>query len=956
MQSYELAQLTKNDLILVSLSVIIKCNVRGYLTTEGGNVIMNPRIENLNKRSKGMFVGDWLIDIYNDKETKRKIHERAAEDLYSLLNRSMSLRTVENYLFLSLIYIGIDHYDGSFYEHLSQYYQSSYNLFSSQIVDSKIREYIKHVCDIDNSCSDRIIDYVLEQSFIPIYYLKDFYVFLYDIFVTDYDYYMPQEISDVESVQLLEDELSDLIKEIMTQSKNTELETIQVKLNNSYKTYTLTKGTRLALTKVENRANLIPIIRKMLNLFHADFWNKNITSVTTNEYLLNGFKKWVMPNSKQDSGTASAREFKNREVLKPKFLNFDVQKQGVIMSTRRHILNGASEKDSFEVRFYNGEEELYRINHDELILKRSLGGVKIESNEYFIENFLGELKYKVYQNSREVYCTEKTLFNDFLMFDENLKFLGNSQNYEGNVLIVTREELNNSTFEVQKMKYFDAYRGFIDNSTILNFSSHNLVINKSDKMRILTNPINHIKATVDGTQLDVYSTLGPLIVNIIDEDIEKLIISINGNNHHVQSLSTNTSTEDSYRIISLQNHIASSGVYHIRLLNSKNQQDPVHFIYDQNLQCEFITTKSYELQQEIQSSFFQPYTIFLSTENLQNDEIELQSKRFDYDNMEIIYTFDLTIDNYMIDSKRYSFSRYIWYHDIDGFLQINTKEPSGYRISNIKGQTRYYHVDNKLNSINIPKNDLELFFTDEAMAALSIQVFYNDKDSITLPIYRRNYYKKGDYKLIEENGKFFFKMTYFGKSKMRLKVIENNKIIADIPFQSEKFKLIPIRKDYRYELQIIEGNGINLFLEEGYEIKHQTFLYQYISNSKLSNYEYKVEKAFVDESEKGLIMRRVYLSELFVDSQNDLRGYLGYKFPDSKTLIHFEDINPVRINFLEDVIVSGNLKKTRLYAHILENEEDGLMIDKYKATIDNEAKLGIGPADRFRLSILGRKQ
>lgn len=103
---------------------------------------MKKILSSMNTFAKYNFVGDWLIDKYNDDELKEEIHNRAREDLLRLLNREMDMVDMSSYLFLSLIYIGMDNYKGNFYSHLENYYEEAFENYSEQQINNIIREYI----------------------------------------------------------------------------------------------------------------------------------------------------------------------------------------------------------------------------------------------------------------------------------------------------------------------------------------------------------------------------------------------------------------------------------------------------------------------------------------------------------------------------------------------------------------------------------------------------------------------------------------------------------------------------------------------------------------------------------------------------------------------------------------------------------------------------------------------
>ena len=77
---------------------------------------------------------------------------------------------------------------GVFYEHLEEYYPRTYDNFRAQRISATIREGIKNNFDINTNDQGRLINYVLEQAFVPINYLSAFFEFMLDIYRFNYDY------------------------------------------------------------------------------------------------------------------------------------------------------------------------------------------------------------------------------------------------------------------------------------------------------------------------------------------------------------------------------------------------------------------------------------------------------------------------------------------------------------------------------------------------------------------------------------------------------------------------------------------------------------------------------------------------------------------------------------------------------------------------------------------------
>lgn len=77
-------------------------------------IIVEKRL-NLLLNSMGIiYLGDLLIDKYNDEELKNEIHSLADQEIYDSVVNSRSVEKMDNVVLLSLILIAIEKYDSSF--------------------------------------------------------------------------------------------------------------------------------------------------------------------------------------------------------------------------------------------------------------------------------------------------------------------------------------------------------------------------------------------------------------------------------------------------------------------------------------------------------------------------------------------------------------------------------------------------------------------------------------------------------------------------------------------------------------------------------------------------------------------------------------------------------------------------------------------------------------------------
>ena len=142
-------------------------------------------------------IGIDLIDLLDNETAIAVIHERAEKVLRTTLHSySATYVTDPEIVFVSLVLIGILHYDGSFYEYVRKTYGSLYDTFPTQRIEGLIRTILNKYRTTEEVQipKSRIINVVLANSIVPSYYLGSFFEFIFDIYKLNFDNDIPDDL------------------------------------------------------------------------------------------------------------------------------------------------------------------------------------------------------------------------------------------------------------------------------------------------------------------------------------------------------------------------------------------------------------------------------------------------------------------------------------------------------------------------------------------------------------------------------------------------------------------------------------------------------------------------------------------------------------------------------------------------------------------------------------------
>ncbi|WP_290146285.1 hypothetical protein, partial [uncultured Dubosiella sp.] len=112
--------------------------------------------------------------------------------------RSKAAQIDREIIFISLVLIGMLHYDGNYYDYVRETYKDAYDRFSEQSIEGRIRSVLNQYQSINRKQSNRnrLINVVLENALVPSYFLRSFFDFIYDIYRINFNYELSDSLYD----------------------------------------------------------------------------------------------------------------------------------------------------------------------------------------------------------------------------------------------------------------------------------------------------------------------------------------------------------------------------------------------------------------------------------------------------------------------------------------------------------------------------------------------------------------------------------------------------------------------------------------------------------------------------------------------------------------------------------------------------------------------------------------
>lgn len=884
---------------------------------------LSERIENLRKNVKNLFLADYIIDFYDDKEFKDEIHRVANRELISFFN-SKSKQYYDPIIIPSLVFIATEKYNAEFYYHLQEYYPQLFEKYSDQKIQSEIRKIIdKHFRHDEIADNKSYVGAILSQTFVPIHYLGDFYEFLFDIYKDTFQYSILTSKTDKESDDGYKEMVRIVFKSLFIDNADSnEKDELVYELDTGKKLYRLIVSTKRLLSNMDNLLNVLPVIEHMFEIIHNHYWGYDNTELLSNSYYRTGFEDWNRRNSEQIRSNTNT-VYRNN--LIPTFSHYNVYNNSVVLRTKAHISPNYVLGDRLRIQVLNNGKVIKNIE-SELIIKKVLGGYSISPQSIEVINPLGELTYEVLRNDEIEYSTGTKLHKDSLIFNSDYTYTTNLEKLlNENTLIISNQKLNFYDFLESKQNSFWKYTGILDSQNLAILNSSEIAFLKVSEPKVIGEIYPAVKAYRDDLNIELFRKVKTLLFRT-SQKMNRVSVIVNNINYS-KVTDIKALYEDGYYnyAFNIENVISRSGYYEIKIKNEDKIEAEFRFIVDKEFNYTF--EQAEKLKFILSTDLFKNHIIVIEMEL---DALEELKVDIPLNEQTLTYEIDYPIIRYQLDNEKgyHLLSDYIWFKDNFNTVTIHNLDLK--RID-VYGDKYLSQLNIKLDEYpaKVPKNIIdEIYRSNSDIFKLTLHLHTTNRQRKYLTILSKNELNSNDVSIYNDNKYFYIVANFKGKNKTTLVITSNgNPILRKVISTNEEVK-IPLIYLTRYSIEIFEGDN-SFFASQQKRILFQAakvfYDNDYIINRSLN----LISGSFNPDDEFHSILRTFIFIEKKID--NDIyQGYIYYKvMMDSREYILLEN---VKVELLE------NISEEFFHVSIVDEDNDGIYYHKRRKTIMAQAK------------------
>ena len=880
---------------------------------------MELKVKYLMKKIKNrQNIGNDLIELLNDDKFVTTIHSNAQRELNEALRSYLgSTLTNNEIIFTSLALCALLDYDGNFYEHIHEKYHELYEDYAGQKVDGMIRSIISKYNTIDTQ-SPRIINYVLMNAIVPMYFLPKFFEFMFDVYKVNFNYYLDENIQ--EDFKFIYEGLKGSLNH----------DTDELSLSATKKTYKLIKSTKSVILSGSGVDEIINLSINVLKIIDKHYWEER-TPIVTNQYYKFGYDQWVKENEKKEQLKKSKGQ--NRDLIANRWKpTFKLEGDKVILVPPAHKVRNTIDYSKIVIKVLNDGKEIY-VNNKPRVYE-IIGGYQVSLDEIVINNPLGKLQYVIYEDDKVLYNSKELLYCDFIMFNVKGIEIENNKNFEGDLVICHNESNHDGMVPKHDGEFYRlAYSKVTKDTT---FYISNTVIRFCEAMEpgIVGKKRKSTYLQYDNFKYDVYEGINFFVIeSLLNEDA--ISLKINGKVKTLSNYRFEKSKNGQFNKYIIELKLSESGYYDLMALDSNNKEiKKSHFIFVVDSELEFskrmIDDFNYEIN--VKSGLLEiDGTYYLNIEKYDSFNLKTRVNGKYY-----TYKLPLQIPVYKIDNGKWApISNYIWIGDIKAQSNIYFDGFNGTEL------VIYDKDDNELGATYL--NDKKIYLTTQISSLLSykasndyvdVAIYDGEKEVQSIKCYNRC--------LINDDKTFFeynpatkalnVTPNHVGKGKVYLSIknesneeifkdiIESNKIlsIADVP-SFEELTILFLEKSAGFSLKSFTELRV---------YKKTFYAYDDLLNRKL-----KINQVDYDQMVRGKYIRKPHwlrYTFLVPYEKVDETHYIGYV---CRTQKYGPDIvMPIRP--IEIEITSEPYNDTIEVA--LTNEGDGLLLDFQKHTISDD--------------------
>lgn len=897
---------------------------------------MENRIKRIGNNVGIIYLGDWIIDYYGDEDFKREIHRKADIELKAIILGNKSILFSDNVLIISLILIAMDKYDGSFYDYIYEYYPLSFSEnVSDQTIYNKIREVIRKVYKVDNFDNTRIINSILEESFVPINYVSHLYDFVYDILDYNYDFDISFSSDTYEDIY---DELRKLFSHLFLDNESSD--NLNLSYESKVKTYRLIKSTKNVLSNPLHSHAIIPIIINIMKILHSYYYELPITDLLLNDYYKIGFDKWI----KEFSRNEKAKSINSSAIsnTKPRIVSFDYRNKEVSILTRRHFIN-MNDLSDFEIQLINNGEIVYSSKN--LVVKKVIGGVRIDPYIIKTDNFIGNLSYRIISNDIELYNSENTITKDVYVFKSDGEILKKNNNYVGNIYVISDRELKNEEFNHEKLKNGNLYLGYKNNDTQLDFGSSRHIFHEIESNVLLGNRNDKINAYFGTKKLDVYLEVTRILLNSKIDDEGKLSIVLNNSNKiNIPKDKIQLASDDKreYTILELDFLDLFDGHNRIEVIfDGKETKGDFEFILDSKL---FYEEKNYAtdgLRLTLKSSFFSENIKSIPLDNLIKNEIKPFEINFKNGFNTYKYTVDYSFTYYSINDSIYHYSKYIWLDDIDKNIEIFSEGLISYSVECGNTIAKQINIEDG-EPLVFTKGCINDFFSKGNNSQIIINLRNQNNFNQEVKILRSNVLAKDGFKIFKDDSYYYINLIFEGRNSLVLTLLSGGKELLSHELKSSNNLRLKLSMNKHYGIELSEGSN-DFFSLTPHKIIYKTSFIDY-APSEIVKHRFQIVSAYENPDSRSIDISGSFIGDLEIVGSK----IIGNVYSKNKNRVELNNfINPVTIDLLDPIMVLNDGEETTFSAYVVDKDDDGIIFNPRLKRIHGRDSHNLPAVDRF---------
>ena len=608
------------------------------------------------KRNIGMH----LIKLLDNEEVIDKINHKAEKNLHTALTTGGGYIPDKEIIFISLTLIALMYYDGNYYDHVEDVYDTLYNgSFSRQRIEGQIRDIIKkYALGTENGKKEYrlVIDAVLQNTIVPKEFLKAFFEFIYDIYKLNFEYELPDNLSD--DFRFVYEGLKN----------NMSADSDDLKLNVTKKSYKLIKSTKRIISDGIYLDDIIDLSTVVIKLIDRYMWGKE--NEIYNPYLKYGYDKWTVSLEKENVDRTDKKSNSSR--WEPHYI---LQGNLIYLVPPSHRIKNDYDFKDIKIVVMSGDDVIYENKTP--YIKEIIGGYKVIPDQILIDNPLNEISYKIMALNEEIYSSKDILHRNILAFNfENGSEIKNNTDFTGTVILCVNTSIEDSSCMYSDNNYklisLNMHEGdtAIIGDEVLNFSSY---LKPGIYGAVYEDKFITLKNN-DENVIQVYSDAGYFVFEA-DDKYENIRIVINERMHSLSEYSHNITHRSGINKYSVDLENLDDGIYSMAVVASYKGTDErivktINFAVDKEISTDFIKLNDEAYYISVVSGILeQPINrdVFLS-------DFDDRFIEFTYKGKQYIYNVLFDYDVYNLNDKWYPMSREIWIDELksDTVLRVYT--------------------------------------------------------------------------------------------------------------------------------------------------------------------------------------------------------------------------------------------------------------------------------------------